>query len=320
VTRRSWFLVLGLAALALAAGVDAVLRGPTAAEPPPVAAEDSRELAPAFEQEGVSGSLFVLTRRGSVCELQVVELPSRDISTTTGLSVCRVEISPDGLYVAEARPCPGARSVIRSVLAETQSRSFVGCAPAWKPDGSFTYVRHGRLIGARRGCLAARGCERVLATREVLAGAFAPLVRRFGAATVTGHAWLGRGRAAFVVRAAAGGESGVVLDGLAGARAAPSRVGILDFVSVGGLRLRVSLPKRELIVGAPRHGFVVYDERGRFLSATRVPFTDVRAVAPSPDGRWLALARPRNVCIHTTRNGRIPVGCLGVDAVDVVWR
>jgi hypothetical protein len=82
-----------------------------------------------------------------------------------------------------------------------------------------------------------------------------------------------------------------------------------------------ALPRAsELIIGTSGSGFLTFDRRGGVGSPTRIPFSDVMAVAASPDGRWLALARPGNVCIHPTRNGRSPVECIPVDAVDLAWR
>jgi hypothetical protein len=85
----------------------------------------------------------------------------------------------------------------------------------------------------------------------------------------------------------------------------------------------VSQRSQEILIADRGFGVQVYGRDGRFVSANRFTFSDVGAVAESPEGRWVALARPGNICIYEDTEPppriRTPIGCLPFDAVDLAW-
>ena len=73
-----------------------------------------------------------------------------------------------------------------------------GCAPAWRPDGSMTYIRRGAIVQFPR-----TGRAEVLRSREQLARALelAPLLKGSTGWRASRVAWLGPGRFAIVASA-----------------------------------------------------------------------------------------------------------------------
>jgi hypothetical protein len=129
-------------------------------------------------------------------------------------------------------------------------------------------------------------------------------------------AWLTDTRLVAVLRNPAGDVADIVMV-FEGGRAIPG-----DFIPAGS-SVYVSREPQEILVAYPTAGVGVYDRRGVFLSQNRFTFPDIGAVAGSPDGRWVALARPGNVCIYEETDPppreRFPVTCLPFDAVDLAW-
>lgn len=74
----------------------------------------------------------------------------------------------------------------------------------------------------------------------------------------------------------------------------------------------------EVSVRATGIGFLQIDEGGRVVASGGGG--DVRAIAPSPDGRWWAEARASDLCISSQRTGFGSADvCLPYAAVDVAW-
>jgi hypothetical protein len=314
----TWATVAVLAAIAVAALADAFRGDPAELRPTTPRAAETTTGVPAatrLEREGVSGALYVVVRRGETCELRQLALPRLAVTTAFPLDVCLFEVSPNGREVAEARECPGGGSDVRGVLTPGLGRSFVGCAPAWMPNGTFTFVHSGEVVAARGlDCLGAVGCLHVVLPRSAVRRGISTLEQRFGRAWIAQAAWLAASRLAALVQYRDKGRSVVIWEGR-------RRVAGVDFLFAPDSQIVVAQGGREVLVGGRKQGgFTAFDTRSRSFSGNRVPFGDVTAVAESPNGRWLALARPGNVCIHPRRDGRLPVACLPVDAVDLAWR
>jgi len=61
--------------------------------------------------------------------------------------------------------------------------------------------------------------------------------------------------------------------------------------------------------------------RGRLGSPEAIQFaSNARAIARSPTGDWIAVARPGQVCVFPVLGQGFPIHCLRGDAVDVAWR
>jgi len=177
-----------------------------------------------------------------------------------------------------------------------------GCAPAWKPDGSLTYVRGGAIVQFPR-----TGRALVLRTRRELAAAIgrvavAPVGRAWRADAV---AWLGQNR--FALAASAGARSILV---------------VVDGARVVSAARQIASPVQELRA-SPRGTYVavrvgarlrVYDARRHRLPRVRALGAPT-AVAWSSDERWVAQSNGRTV----TLDGRGDRVVLPIVADDVAW-
>jgi hypothetical protein len=205
--------------------------------------------------------------------------------------------------VAAGPSCPGDRVEVHA--AEWPSGSFVGCAPAWKPNGDLTLVRDADVVTADGETLV-----------EDLTRLARPALGKASRLSVDELAWLSDTRLAAVVGAQNVGSDVVVI--AEGGRRISEPVFLGEETTI-----QMRHNARELFASAS--GFVqVLDRRGLTLSHSRFGFPDVTAVADSPDGRWLALARPANVCLYRATQPPprepFPVACLPFDAFDLAWR
>lgn len=192
-----------------------------------------------------------------------------------------------------------------------------GCAPAWKPDGTLTYVDEGDLVAPRSPeCHPARvGCLRPVLTRKVLnhelrAYAAKSQARPF---TLMDIVWLTSTRLAAVVRRPLPSPGDFVVFFERG-RLAAAQDGFFPHLS----DLRALPLVYEVSVRARGVGFLRIDYGGRLIAGGGGG--DARAISPSPDGRWRAEASGKDVCISSRRTGfDIPDVCLPFAAVDVAW-
>jgi hypothetical protein len=320
--RATALLVAGVAVLALAATIDA-LRGdgdekdperprPATTTTGPTATESA---AQELERAGVSGTLYLTIRSGPGCDYRATALPSLESAGSGFLQRCRFAVSPDGRRVAEVATCPDNRaSLVRNLLNPEVADAFRGCSAAWKPGGAFTYVSGGAVVVASIDCLGAAGCLRVVIPRDAVARG----VRRIGPgldpASVAQIEWLTASRLAVVVRIDRDTESIVLFE-----RRRPIQT--VDPTVPPHSHLEVDADRKEIHVGGRGlGGFFTFNFNGGFVDGDRIPFGDAAAIAYSPDGRWLALARPGNVCIYPRVESDFPVGCIEGDAQDLAWR
>ena len=177
-----------------------------------------------------------------------------------------------------------------------------GCAPAWRPDGSMTYVRRGAIVQFPRV-----GRAQVLRSRNQLSDALARFHALRGPSgwRVTSIAWLASTR--FAVLAHSGTRRVIAV--FAGRKI----VGLRQRVPAGLSELRAS-PRGDLLVLRGRGRVVVYSTRMRALP--RVPgFANAAAVAWSSDERWHALARAGEIILVGPRAQLM----LRVRARDLAW-
>jgi hypothetical protein len=177
-----------------------------------------------------------------------------------------------------------------------------GCAPAWRPDGSMTYVRRGAIVQFPRV-----GRAQVLRSRNQLSAALARFRALRGTSDwrVTSIAWLASTR--FAVLAHSNARRVVAV--FAGRKI----VGLRQRVPTGLGELRAS-PHGDFLVLRGHGRAVVYSTRKRGLP--RVPgFASAAAVAWSSDERWHALARAGEIVVVGPRAQLT----LHVRARDVAW-
>jgi hypothetical protein len=165
--RVTWIVVTGVAAVAVAASVEA-LRGepearlspttsprrPAAASPPPVLPISGREEVRGLLETRARGVLYVGDRN---CRLRTLLLPAAEWRSEPDQPVpCRFTVDAEGgVHPDDVRIDP--RAQLRADCHESgvdvfdpdgfALASFRGaCAPAWRPDGSLSFVRDGELV------------------------------------------------------------------------------------------------------------------------------------------------------------------------------
>jgi hypothetical protein len=300
--RSTWLLLAALIGLGLVATVDALRGGDR--EPERGRGVATTSPAADLRRADVTGVLYFTVRSGGGCRLRALALPSLQDAASFELEWCRFDVSPAGNVVA-GPPCPGRTFEIRSV--DELSSGFQGCAPAWKPNGDLTFVRDGDVLTPEGDVL----------VEDV--AVFARLSFPDGSRLyVREMAWLTETRFVLVVRG-----TGVHPD-LRDVVVLVEDGSRLSGGELNASRVHVSRRAQQIFVAYPGSGLVVYDQRGTVRSPeSRFPFGDIAAAADSPDGRWIALARPGNVCIYEPVEPRpreeFPVACLPFDAVDLAW-
>lgn len=175
-SRATWLVVAVVAAIALAAGFDA-LRGESESrpaaqsepEPPAVSTSPAPEAPPPepasdetrewIADLGMTGRLFATQADGSGCTLRAIQLPGLDwAEEPPGLPApCRFTLDDRSRVVAEDTvPQPGGNEMaqchegVLDWFSETGliARYRGACGPSWTPDGRLTFVRDGALYEA----------------------------------------------------------------------------------------------------------------------------------------------------------------------------
>jgi hypothetical protein len=304
--RSTWLLLAALIGLGVVAALDALRGGD--GEPERVGAQPTTSPAAKLRRAAVTGVLYVSVRSEDGCRLRALSFPSLQDAASFELEWCRFDVSPQGRVVSGS-PCRGRGGDVDVFgTPEEPPATFPGCAPAWKPNGALTFVRDGDV-------LTAEGSVLVDDVPFLVRSSFPYETRRIYVREI---AWLTDTRLVAVVH-------GTGID--------PDLRDLVVLVEDGrrlsggelnASRIHVSQQAQQIFVAYPGSGLVVYDRRGVVLSPeSRFPFPDVAAAVDSPDGRWIALARPGNVCIYEPIEPRpreeFPVTCLPFDAVDLAW-
>jgi hypothetical protein len=325
----SWILVAAIASIAAAAIASSFLGGDEAAAPGPspttetvpqdgqqseASRGEERELT-ADERAGIArvlsdvGAYGVLYVSDEDCRVRGYQLPS--LETVAGISgrACRFPV-----LSRTATP-------LRPALPSTAScHQEAECAPAWKPNGTLTFVRDGEVL--RLEALCGNGdpsCERVALSRadlrRALAGFSLPRIREI--------AWLSNTRVLAVVGIGRGGAERDLVALFEGKRLAARSA-----LRQPGLSLLRVSPSRALVaIRAPSFGRMwLLRPQGRSLNVKPFPPwsppapTDIHAIAWSPDERFTAVASRRAVYVfHTGASARGYIG-LPLAAADIAWR
>jgi hypothetical protein len=297
--RPSTLLILtGVALLGLFAAVDS-LRGTGTSSPPNPATEEEQariELEsiagePAIEGRGalearlraagVAGTLFI-TDEG--CRLRALSLPGLKWLLDSGADgdECEFTVAPDSRHVVRfgggvawspngrtSASCGRNSVAVHGRTGQQLYRVLGYCAPAWKPDGTFTLARGGTLVVFRPPCEEGqRVCEHVILSN----GDLEPALRRGStpfrslyAPVIRQATWLSDSRVALIIHTRVRAQPGSRFDVLAifeGRRLVGEPIVNLRFDE-----LAVSPSRRYLAVhGSSFRGLSFVDTNGRLLA------------------------------------------------------
>ena len=282
-----------------------------AQEVPPVSdalLSDRDAIAGRLQTDKASGVLYFVD---SACRLHALRLPSLAATPAPRDGGCRALVSPASpppgwsLWPRNtplAARCDEQRRVIVSGAAGPSLPMIGGCAPAWRPDGSMTYIRRGAIVQFPR-----TGRAQVLRSRSQLAGALEglPALRRVSGLQAIRVAWLSPAR--FAVLASNGSRTVVAV--FSGRRIVALRVRVPSRVT----ELRGS-PRGSYLVLGTAGGVRVYDARRRDLPRVR-RFGRLVSVAWSSDESWRAVAQEQKVLLVGPHVSVV----LPLRALDLAW-
>jgi hypothetical protein len=269
---------------------------------------DRTELADQLKRDEVGGVLYFVD---GDCRLHALRLPSLTAAPAPRAGGCRALVSPASAppgwslwprNTPLAARCDQHRRVIVSAAAGPTLPMIGGCAPAWRPDGSMTYIRRGAIVQFPR-----TGRAQVLRSRSQLADSLegVPALRGSSGWRAKRVAWLGPAR--FAILASTGSRSALAV--FSGRRI----VAVRSPVPADVVELRGS-PRGNYLVLATASGVDVYETRGRDLPRVR-RLGRVVSVAWSSDERWAALAERQHI-ILVGPHARV---VLPLHARDLAW-
>jgi hypothetical protein len=298
--RGTALLVAAIVGLGVAAGVDALRGDGDSASKSDLTTTGSAAQKLASRQ--ITGVLHYTVRvRPGQCALGSLALPGLEATSAVDIGSCRIATSLGG-RVAVGGPCPGGDI---SVLGPARPVLLEGCAPAWKPDGTLTFVRGDRVIEVVKGCTgtAPADCLRRTPIRVEPRDAVREL------------AWIDDERLAILLDSPGNSESvRVIVSGAGGRLARP----VISFPGLSYLR---PFGRNRLMVraGPPGQGFLTIDDN-RIATAFPRFLADGQALAVSPDGAWIASTSVGAVHVYRLGDRRPldPVR-IDIDAVDLGW-
>jgi hypothetical protein len=345
----SLVIVAAVALLGLFAVLDA-LRGTSIATSQSTSTREDRtvqietvELEPAIERRaevqrrlrttGVSGTLFMTDEE---CHLRALSLPALGwvLDSNTLGAKCEFTVAPDSRRVIRfgggvAWSTDGRTSAVceaNTVFFTGRTGQEVGrergyCAPAWKPDGTFTAARGGTLMAFRSGH------KQSLLTPADLAPALragSTELRLLHEPSIRQAIWLSHDRVALIIHARVRDQPGSTYDLLAifeGRQLVGEPVVNSHFDELG------ASPSRKYIAvhgDAPR-GLSFVDADGRLLA--RNPIASGHHATWSPDDRWTAIATGGGTYVFRTSeieffnsDSRPQAIRIPVHAADIEWR
>ena len=282
----TWLVVGAIGAIVALAAADA-LRSTGGSE---------RRTAPRPTVEDLTGVLLVANAE---CTVQALRLPDLTPDEPSRRPDCAGAVwSDDASLVAE---CTGGVTAVHNQNRELVRR-VRGCSPAWRADGSVGVLDRGSLVLARSVFRPV-----VLMTPAELRANLEELVEEPETYDFVAFDWIATSRFAAVVRGGRLEEQALVVF---------TTDDQLELIMRGLGRLvssvRVSPLGNYLVLtnNSPERGFSVLTRQGERVLLPRVP--DGRALAWSPDEKWVALATPEEIVVARTGSreviARLPVG------------
>jgi hypothetical protein len=312
----SWLLVAALLLIGLVAARDALQSRGTAAAPPanersllpagPPEIPDRIRLVAELKKIGAHGALYVTD---ATCRRFVLSLPT--LTWTTSRELPGTDCGLWTRQPSDADSGLAARQVDADTIEVTSggwSFGFEGIAPAFKPDGILTFVRHGRLREWTGRCpetaekVVFEGLHEVARCDRLVEG---------GPRRVREVAWLGVDNYALVAGPDGATSLEVVRDG--------RRERLFNSVGARMGALEASPSGRFLVVRLD--GALTLFRTDASPAVRPLPAKDelARSITWSPDERLAALATDASVAVFPSNSGaravRIP---LAVRAVQ--WR
>ena len=266
---------------------------------------------------GLTGTLVF---SGSDCRLRAVRLPALAPVPFDDARACRFSIARDGrLTIGDAVPQPGGpfRAWCRDGWIELAARGgsslpftrlyrFGGCGPAWKPSGVLTYVREGELVELRMGCGGGGFCTRVLLSA-------ADVRRSLGRAALVEVAWLDDATLGAIAREASSRRYALAIFERGRLRAL-ARFGADELAGI-----RASPRGTYLAVRRGEDSRVVILERSLRPVPLPARLRAARAIAWSPDERWVAAAAGEDLLLAPLPQGDADPIRVPLAAFDVAW-
>jgi hypothetical protein len=302
--------------------------------------EDRAEVQRRLRASGVIGTLFMTDED---CRLRALSLPSMRwvLDTNTQAEQCDFTVAPDSRRVVRfgggiawspdgrtSAVCQGNRVVLIGRTGQETGREPGFCAPAWRPDGTFTASRGEAFFAFRPPCVEGppRCLQPILAAEDLAPALRAEStdLRVLQAPSIRQAIWLSRSRVALLIRAQVRDQPGSTYDVLAvfeGRKLVGEPVGNTNFGE-----LLASPARRYLAVhGSAFRGLTFVDSDGRLLA--RNPIASGNHAAWSPDERWTAVATGGSVYVFRTAetaffnsDSRPPAIRIPVHAADIEWR
>lgn len=326
--RGTWIIVAAVAAVGIAAVVDALPTERSSEEARPATTRLEKRPRPtaAFDAAGV------LYFTDELCRLRGMRLPTLSPVEAPEWEDCAFSLSPDGATAIDARVVWQPQRELRAmdsggsvyVVREPSNLEYRldGTAPAFTPAGALTFVRDGAVIQATGLCRPSKPepwCERVLLTRRDL---LAALGARGDDVSLKAIAWLTETR---LVAAFAFGDGD---NDLIAVYEVTTLIGA--FSGFGGRVVELLASPRRSYVAARLEqpdGFVLLDSDGEPFVLEEVqrdfsgrpPFTGGRALAWSPDDAWTAIARRETVVFFRMGIGTPDAVHVALVARDLAW-
>jgi hypothetical protein len=327
----TWLLVGAVAALGIAAGVDALRSDseqPTAKETTPRVELDQRRSSTAQRDLAVArlreaGATGVLTYADENCRVRAITLPDLGPHPAPEERTCRLRLSAGGVLSfgrAVADPSLTLAAVCKRDAVELRSDGtllarYAGCSPTWRTDGALTLIRDGQVIVIVGPLAQPQFVHRhVILTRRDLARDFRRARWVGFDLAVREVSWLSGRRLAAIVRARSPDEQIDFLAVFDGRRLVSSV--LYGYEELADLRPSPSRSYGSARIVSPG-GLVVVDRAGRQV---RLALRAGSALTWSPDEEWIAEATAQGVFVFRARERNPELIYLPVVARDLVWR
>ena len=308
---RTWLVLAAVLAVAAAAAADALRGGLRDRDVKATAPAAERRIVPPGVPSGFMGTVFY-SDPADGCRLHSLQLAGFSGAPPPTIQACRFSLSPDG---ARAAPDGSAWSPLGGLVAVPHEDGFSleagpsatisvrGRAPAFKPDGTLTQVRDGKVVEWAIDC---NPGERLFTLPED--NATARCVRTVYPHPVTTLAWFSNSRFAAVLPR-----------------------GDLVIVEEGRILVRAKLPRFRTtrIELSPKRSFATLwlnDELAGTFDAEGGPAPlasvgQVTSLAWAPSERWvIASTRAGTVFLLRPDAGDARVRRLDISARDLAWR
>lgn len=308
---RTWLVLAAVLAVAAAAAADALRGGLRDEGARKVSPSAERRIVPPGAPAGLMGTVFY-SDPGDECRLHSLALAGFSGAPAPRVRACRFSLSPDG---TQAAPQGSVWSPLGGLVAMPTDDGFSldggpgqtvvlrGRAPAFKPDGTLTQVRDGRLVEWSIECDPASALLTLPADN-----ATARCARTVYPHALTAVAWFSNTRFAGVLPR---GDLVIVDDGRVVVRAHLPRFRTTS-LELSPKRTFATLWLDGSLAGT-------FDADGG--PAPIAPIGAVTSLAWAPSERWVVAAtRSGGVFLLRPEIGDARIRRLDISARDVAWR